>query len=48
MPRPAQTVVAPESFPLKRAACVELALPGVAGTKVLPAAGVMVEPAVSA
>jgi hypothetical protein len=45
---PAQTVVAPESIPLKRAARVEVPLPGVAGTKVLPAVGVMVEPVVSA
>jgi len=48
MPNPAQTVAAVESFPLKCAAWVELALPGVAGTKVLPEAGVMVEPVVSA
>jgi hypothetical protein len=41
-------VVAPESFPLKWAARVELPLPGVAGLKMLPAAGVIVDPVVSA
>ena len=45
---PAYTVPDAATVPLKWAARVEPALPGVPGTKVLPAAGVIVVPAVSA